>query len=252
MSYLVFSTPVTIATFNIQRLEGCPEKVADTIAKFDICGLQEVPGLAKLKATLNPYGNFEVLFDHSYFSYGNGIAYRKDLFRVVKTVTHVLRNKPNKKTAFEVVFEFLAGGSPPFTVVVTHLDHKSENARLAEVEKLLVFLPATTILLGDFNSLKRDDYTDEEWDAIEQSRKDTQWESCRTDVVGKILGDNVLGFQDVLGDFGKVRPTCRFDTRIDYIFVPRCDLFYVKDASVVESGDASDHKPVAARILVTR
>ncbi len=252
MSYLVFSTPVAVATFNIQKLEGNPEKVAEIISRFDICGLQEVPGLAKIKKAVKDLENIEVLFDGCYFSYGNGIAFRKDRFRVTKTVTHVLRDKPNKKTAFKVTFELLHGGGPSFIVVVTHLDHKSEIDRLEEISNLIKILPPDVILLGDFNSLKRKDYSEKKWAVIAQSRKDTQWEECKTDVVDKILENVDPKLQDVLGDLGKPVGTCRFDTRIDYIFVSASDMFFVTETSVVESDDASDHKPVVATILITR
>lgn len=252
MSYLIFSTPVNVATFNIQKLEGCPKKVAEIVSQFDICGLQEVPGLAKIKKALKPFENIEVLFDNAYFSYGNGISFRKDLFRVVKCETHVIRNKPSKKTAFEVVFEFLHSPKTTFTVIVTHLDHISEDTRLEEVEKILQVAPSEAILLGDFNSLKREDYTEDEWGSISQNRKDTQWEECRTDVIDKILKRVGSAYQDVLGELGTPVGTCRFGTRIDYIFVSLCEMFFVKEASVVESGEASDHKPVMAKILITR
>ena len=59
-------------------------------------------------------------------------------------------------------------------VICTHLDHSGEENRLSQLEQLRLHAKSTwgcieaepMLLLGDFNALRRADYTDEQWDEL--------------------------------------------------------------------------------------
>ena len=91
-----------IATFNVHRLQnskGIEKLLLDN--NVEVCGLQEASGL---KALENTFGDkWKCLFDNGYPNYGNGLVYRIDKFELVECQTHILKGKPGKKTAFQVI-----------------------------------------------------------------------------------------------------------------------------------------------------
>lgn len=247
-----FYIPVRIGSFNIQKLQGESKKVTKVISQFDICGLQEVPGLKRLE-NITPEG-FSVLFDNAYPTYGNGLIYRSDIFIVKSFKTHILKDSPCKKTAFEVELKFkkFEVSENEVTLFIVHLDHKDENVRLGQLLKLEKVLPKLSphIILGDFNSLTLEDYSTEKLAEIAKSRKDTFWESPKNTVTTKI---NKMGYVDVLGEIpGGMFPTCRFDTRIDYIYLYDLEKDFGFDIDYINAdiSGASDHKPVGVILLV--
>lgn len=225
-------------SFNVLRLQT-PDRMNSVLTEnaIDICGMQEVSGLKKLRAVFDQ-NIWECLFDGGYHSYGTGLIFRKDKFDLVSTSTHVLKPAPGKKTAFEVVLA-LKETNQIYHIFVTHLDHKTEPQRIREWVALQKVLPSDKphIILGDLNSLRRSDYTDDAWKEIADSRRRSDWEEPKTELIEKILSSN---YADVLSDCRAVAPTCRFDTRVDYIFTygfaPAIRSF------VLDSQKTSDHK----------
>lgn len=229
---------IRVATFNIHKLETREsiEKVLDANC-IDICGLQEVPGEKPLRRVLGD--TWACLFDYGYPNYGTGLIYKRAKFNVEKKLTHTLKGTPGKKTAFEVWLSNVSNPNVIIRIVVTHLDHKTEEQRMKELTVLQKILPREPhILLGDFNSLTRSDYSNDEWQSISDTRAANRWEEPKTNVTSTLTG---LGYIDVLSASKAVAPTCRFNTRVDYIFslgVPyQCSF-------VAESQGVSDHKVV--------
>lgn len=241
--------PTSIATYNVKCLEFKPQNsVIDVLRAFhvDVCGLQEVPGEWNLKkiAEGTPY---KTVFLGPYRTYGPGLVYRGDLLKVVSSKLHILKDGRGKKSALEVTLATHIHGHQ-FTVVVTHLDHRSEPQRLRELATLLNCVPKTPhILLGDFNALKRSDYTDKAWEAIATVRRQNQWEAPRTDVVEQL---EAQGYLDVLPlRQPNIEPTSRFNTRVDYIFVSPELEHTVQSCYVADSPiNRSDHKPIVMTI----
>lgn len=233
---------IRVASFNVLRLQT-PDKMDMLLTQnaIDICGMQEVSGLKNLQKAFNQ-DYWECLFDGGYPSYGTGLIFRKDKFDLISRSTHILKPTPGKKTAFEVVLATKTT-KQLFHIFVTHLDHKIEPQRLKEWQKLQHVLPSDKphILLGDFNAIRRSDYTEEQWQNIINSRAESHWEAPQTEIIGKIIERN---YSDVLSDFKAVVPTCKFDTRVDYIFTygftPAARSF------VLDSQNTSDHKIVVA------
>lgn len=118
-------------------------------------------------------------------------------------------------------------------IVCTHLDHKNEEKRLLQLKE--IELSDVDFLIGDFNSLIFSDYTFEELKEISKKRKEDNWESIKEDLIEEILR---LGFKTM----PMTIPTCRFKTKIDYIFT--------KNSSIIEyvinftNKSISDHEMV--------
>lgn len=140
-----------------------------------------------------------------------------------------------------------------FFVTNVHLDNKKEKTRMEEVKVMLEQFRMESwfpmVLAGDFNSLRRDDYSSEQWETISQKRKEAKpipWESPKTDVT-KLLEEKE-GFvdcrSDVLNKSGPIA-TCRFNTRIDYVYQHQLVKKKWESTSVHHiKTDASDHYPV--------
>ena len=82
-------------------------------------------------------------------------------------------------------------------VASLHLDVMSESTRLKQIEKVLQFLNHLNpfyILMGDFNSLHREDYSDEYWDEINRIRIQNHLEPSNSSVMKKIIDE--LGHLD--------------------------------------------------------
>lgn len=211
---------IRIATFNVHYLKNTTN-VGNLLRdnKIDVCGMQEVAGQQSLNKLTNEFTNFTGVFDGCYKSYGNGLVYNHTKFEFVSKKCIILREEGSKKTAFNVVLYHIESNRS-YNFFVTHLDHVSEKQRLKEWNTFLQkasthFALGVTFLLGDFNALKRTDYSDQEWRAITDVRINNRWEKPETDLIDQIERD---GFIDLWGKFGTPKPTSRFNTRIDYIF----------------------------------
>ena len=76
-----------------------------------------------------------------------------------------------------------------FLITCCHLDHRDERKRLSEMRKITEQLQhvdynkESHIWAGDFNSLSKEDYTNEVWEEIANVRKLNLWESPKTQVI---------------------------------------------------------------------
>lgn len=146
-------------------------------------------------------------------------------------------------------------------VTVVHLDHRKEPRRLQELSRLLYSpMPMPSVWMGDFNSLTRDDYNDAEWHDIANVRALNNWELPQTDVTSVMTGfpRNKLGREfskyqlcDAYREAPVVsgpRSTCRFNTRIDYVYYGGLDEFELvscRHLDMMREG-LSDHNVVLA------
>jgi len=135
---------------------------------------------------------------------------------------------------------------------VTHLDHLNENNRLKQIKEFNPLENNIDILMGDMNALTRNDYSDDYYQKnILEFRKKSYWEKPRFDLTEFIT--NQWNFQDA---FKQINPnakdeqvvTCRFKTRVDYIYLrPRPnDLWILKECSIINTENATDHNAVFA------
>lgn len=144
-------------------------------------------------------------------------------------------------------------------LINTHLNPFDEDKRLAEV-KYITAIGKDAILLGDMNSLSRqDNYPD----SLMSRLHDLQNERYGTDELRYDVTDYLAlqGFIDVAVMHGAHRPTFpaltgleqfQHPTRFDYVFMPWELAMTVKDIKVIadpETSLISDHYPVVVDLL---
>ena len=110
--------------------------------------------------------------------------------------------------------------------MVLHLDHRKETTRLQELRTIQrdfakQDIPFPDLIMGDFNALTANDYTQAEWNAIAQARRRNGWELPVSDVTTFVTQS--LGLTDAYQAEAEAaaagpKGTSRFDTRIDYVF----------------------------------
>ena len=222
-------TNFSIMTLNIHNFKNSDmidseNEIKKIIKNYDIIALQEVYDKKKFKDIVKGYN----------YSYNRGT-----LLMTKYSIKKVLRKNIN--STFTSLVIVLPGN---YSVLVTniHLNYENENIRLEELEDILEIIEYDTfkypsILLGDFNSLTKSDYTQKEWAEITKIRKYGQWEIPVSELTNKLNSDWL--------DTGKekMKITCRYNTRIDYI--------YTKNIKVV-SYDVIDTMPrISDHNLVT-
>jgi endonuclease/exonuclease/phosphatase family metal-dependent hydrolase len=139
--------------------------------------------------------------------------------------------------------------TPFFHLSVTHLDHISEDVRLKQYEQIYQHLDfkISNIFMGDFNALRVKDYSNEKWKNIEKVRKEKNWELPQTELIQNVEKD----FLDVWSTCEKeILPTCRFDTRIDYIFVSKKNNFEIEEFKRIFNDEISDHHPLFMKFSI--
>lgn len=251
-----------LATYNVLRMED-PIGVNNFLTEhnIDVCGMQEVAGessLKKLKSVKS--GEFGYIFDnYKYKTYGNGLVYRKSKFVLKSTETHqISEGEPGGiKTLLKV--ELLTEKHDKiYTIYVTHLHHKNEHIRLKQIQKIKSIISPTGtnaflgspktnhniphFLLGDFNSLTKSDYTEEEWKNIEKIRLQNNWEPP-LNLVSEEMSKSHF---DCLPPY---RSTCKYNSRIDYIFCTFDHKKFISNVKILDEVTASDHKPVICDVL---
>jgi len=171
-------------------------------------------------------------------SHGNGIASRYPItFQLHQSTRSILQCR--------------LGGDHPFVkdrlFGVTHLDHLNEDDRLKQIEYFKPHEENIDILMGDMNSLTRDDYSDDYYENVVVKK----CEKPCFDLTNLITKQ--WNYQDV---FKLVNPqakdkqvaTCENGTRIDYIYVNPCvnDLWKLTECSIINTKGVTDHKVVLA------
>jgi endonuclease/exonuclease/phosphatase family metal-dependent hydrolase len=122
-------------------------------------------------------------------------------------------------------------------------DHN--QAKLAATRKPLI----AHIYAGDFNSLMRIDYDDATWAQIGQIRQQNRWEGCREEVTAMVTAaEGRLQDAKTPTTFRGNLSTCRFGTRIDYIFITDSLFKYCKRLVQVPTEEISDHNLVVCEI----
>jgi len=129
-----------------------------------------------------------------------------------------------------------------------HLDNQQEDCRIKELMEALIFIKSTSrgkphLIMGDFNSLLREDYTTEEWNKITKERFNNAWEAPQTKVCSLMLSENYKDAWTLAKERkGNKETFPRYKTRIDYVWVSQNFPFQILKSSHVEH-EASDHNP---------
>ena len=249
-----------VATVNVHSFDNpvtCCQNIEDLVKilkplNLDLICVQEIWDNEKWK-------NFCSALSMDYSCYGaasdgylgNGIASRH---RIEWSSNHV--SKLYGAGGFRSLLRFRLDSLHPFTrnrvFAVTHLDYLNEENRLKQIDELQLARGGIDILLGDFNSLTRADYTDTYFDQIVKGKRvESDWELPIFDVTTKMTTD--FGFLDIFREKNpslrdKHVVTCSYGTRIDYIFVkPDVEKEWKRtECSIVDTKGATDHQAVFA------
>ena len=166
----------------------------------------------------------------------------------------------NTKERFVSGLIKLPGESPPIFVTCVHLDYQREPTRIKEIRHIMTNINTQIskhpgLIMGDFNSVTRADYSDHEWENVIEGRRLTKWEYPVSELTTRITSDDNWGLSDIrsiasniLGPLG----TCRFNTRIDYIYVNKMfrqvwDTYQIKHS--VTMPIATDHNLVSGMFI---
>jgi len=99
-----------------------------------------------------------------------------------------------------------------YKITVLHLDHLSEGTRILQLDEMNQMLETSDIIVGDFNSIKKEDYSNSFIKTINQMRKNGRKEEVDFRVIKRIEN---YGFTT-----NKFKmETCPYGTRVDYVFM---------------------------------
>ena len=176
---------ITICTYNVHSLKDSQGRDnVDRIVEFlnkekpDVLCLQEISGYGRRQ--LQPM-----------LGYKNGFSWAACSILTNLPLERV--QIPNEKYQRGYHPRFLtvklALGKEEIYLTCCHLDYKDEPRRMSEMRKLEDYLRdqfearVPQIWTGDFNSLTREDYTDQEWEEVSQVRRKNRWELPKTEVI---------------------------------------------------------------------
>lgn len=152
----------------------------------------------------------------------------------------------------------LPDGRTPFSIYVTHLDHRSERVRMKQLSAVLQWTGRDRdrphLLMGDFNAVAPGDYEGrlDELEALGQEPDLARLVAEGLQVIPRLLRSRYV---DTGGQLGN-RVTFRNPTpqvRIDYIFTSWPLAPAAQGAGVWQTADtlvASDHLPVWAELAI--
>jgi endonuclease/exonuclease/phosphatase family metal-dependent hydrolase len=241
---------IRIATFNVHYLINY-EEIGNLLRnnEIDICGMQEIKGQMSLNKLTSKYPEYTGIFDECYKTYGTGLVYNTHKYRLISKKTHIIgQHRGSKKSLFEVYLKHIES-QKIYVFYVTHLNHLDEEQRLQEWNNIMkkITHQQDYIIMGDFNALKRSDYTDSEWEKIINVRVINKWELPQTRLLELIEKDHI----DLWSVFGTPKPTSRFNTRIDYIIASGNSTYNVKCIDRIET-DSSDHHCVYCDLIIQK
>jgi endonuclease/exonuclease/phosphatase family metal-dependent hydrolase len=128
---------------------------------------------------------------------------------------------------------------------VTHLDHKREATRVAQLTKVLDFIrehhSIQLILGGDLNALDLSDYDSETNQQIAHVREQGNWEKPEDHLVRLLQGQGWTDCWKQKHSAVSNPSTCEYGTRIDYIWTDRPETVVSCD---IQRMKGSDHDAV--------
>jgi len=246
-----------IAHYNIfNGGEGKLEKILKVIQKIDpdVCGVLEAVGWQNKKNTLKSitkklgYKFFNIAIANSKYNIG--------FFSKVPVVVKYIK-KGFRHVVVQIIIK--EGKHRGLNVFFVHLSPVSEDERMKEVEKLLLYINkySRSIVMGDFNSLSlHDPYNEKKLMAFFKKNNITKYgiNKLRFDVIKKIESS---GLVDVMRHLKRpfifsvptqsnadINHTLKL--RVDYAFVTKKVLKHFSKAQMFKnyiSDTASDHYP---------
>jgi len=243
---------------NVHRLAQVLKPMSlDVLALQEALHTDKLPGFAPKK-----HYHFKLLSDllqlpHMAFcstvhEFGNGILSRHPLNSIVKYRTEPVENHHHARgmLAVKIDNEFFKDNDAK--MYVTHLDQISEQIRLKQINQFEKFVHGSNglqLIMGDFNALTFDDYSDDYFNThIRDVRRQYSWETPCNLLTTKMKKN---GYYDCWREMNKEATndrvvTCVYGTRIDYIW-KRGELkngWKINDCRIFSTEDATDHNGV--------
>ncbi|KAL0476656.1 hypothetical protein AKO1_006190 [Acrasis kona] len=129
-----------------------------------------------------------------------------------------------------------------------HLDHSREEYRMAQL--IDIFSQTTPsskdFIMGDFNALDETDYSEDYFNQIAAVRRKGHWESPKSEVTSFMKNEKYIDVWRTLNPDSLDISTCRFNTRIDYIW-QRGHLskkWRISNCNIIPSKKITDHELV--------
>lgn len=265
-----------VLTYNVHHWEGTDKRIdvarvievirateADIVALNEVYHPARLPGMARaaldeMAEALGMEAAFGQATSHPWpegttpIGYGNACLSR---WPILAFATHRLASPPDREPRVLLEVRVQAPDARPLTVYITHLDHRSEAVRMAQVQTLLLWTSRDReqphLLVGDFNALAPSDFPDPaQWQALINEATAEGFTIEEPRVLPRLLR---AGYVDCAaqagGDLRPTHPTTRPRVRIDYIFAskalaPALRRYQRWDAPPAQ--EASDHFPVLA------
>jgi endonuclease/exonuclease/phosphatase family metal-dependent hydrolase len=210
--------------------------------------------------TIKQQTGYEYIFCDIYRVEAIGFAFNPKTVRVLehpqRAIFHFNRETPRALLSVPILFK-----GKPMHIYVTHLDHQDENVRMKQINSIMQRIEQDKferykgkefphILLGDFNALKKEDYTKQQWDDITKIRKRNSWEAPKTDLTSYIADKDYTDLLEIYSTKAKTQIplTSRFKTRVDYIFSYK-NNYTIVDAGFIDNND-SDHKAIYVELKI--
>jgi endonuclease/exonuclease/phosphatase family metal-dependent hydrolase len=268
-----------VLTYNIHGWRGRDDQIdVARLARIiessqaDVVGLNEVfhplvppgeqqPALETLAADLGMSYAFAVSLSPRFAfaplsAYGNALLSRYPL--LAHASHHLIPVEGHEQRGLLEARVLLVDGRTPFSVYVTHLDHRSEQVRLKQLAAVFQWtgrdrsLPH--LLIGDFNAVSPED--DRNQTALgERLRSDPATAHLVEDGYQVVSRLQKRGYVDVATLFGQpgepTFPAGNPRARIDYIWASASLASAARDCQVWQTAEttlASDHLPVLAEI----
>ncbi|CAF2868874.1 unnamed protein product [Rotaria sp. Silwood2] len=235
---------------------------------FDLLAIQEAINSDRPSDDVSDkYYHFQLLSDllqlpYTAFCYtaqgfGNAILSRFSLKSNVNYNTEKVENHYTRgMLAVQIDHEFFSDNDA--TLYVTHLDQLSEQVRLKQMKQLEehVHNSGVQLMVGDFNSLTFDDYSDDYFNVnIHGVRQQNSWENPFNLVTNEMKTN---GYHDCWREMNKEAIdnqtiTCIYKTRIDYIW-KRGELkngWKMEECKIFSTENATDHNGVLVTFTKT-
>ncbi len=260
---------IRLMTYNIHYWEGMDSEV--DIARVTQVIEREAPDIVGLNEVFHPYTaegedqpvlhqiaeqlgmdfvfaaathyRFGLREDGVLTPYGNALLSRWPIHHVATTTLDADDHAPRSLIAADIETP-----SGPLRVLVTHLDYLSEAIRMKQMREVLRYAEGEHVLMGDFNTLVREEYAD-----FEEVRRRAAEIDGTPIVASEVVPDLLArGYTDAFATAGE-GPALTWSAaeplmRIDYILLTPGLAGRLRTCRRVDEFMASDHMPVIAEL----
>ena len=225
------TTKLRVGTWNVHQFsdsnaEGTFDDMVALlrVADLDVIGLQEATG-ALLVELVHQLNQTNTSANHAQYQ----LACKFGGTALITRFPVVDASKPGKGRycCCRVLFPGSnTNDNNDWSIINLHLDHRQETTRSKEIQTILQSFakhgrPLPDLWMGDFNALTAADYTAKEWKEIRNVRARNHWElpvSNLTCLLTKQIGLTDAYHAVATNNRSGPDSTCRFGTRIDYIY----------------------------------